>query len=221
MADEIVLLNFWPSCFGARVRIALAEKGINYQYREQNLLQEKSPQLLQLNPINKKVPVFIHNGRPICESLFIVEYIEEIWKDKAPLLPCDPYQRAQARFWADYIEKKCYGFIRRILYSGKEEERKEAKKEFIEMLKVMEGELGDKAYFGGDNFGFVDVSFVPFHSWFYALETFGNFSIGAECPKLLDWAKRCMQRESVAQSLPDPLKMYHYALQMKKRFGVE
>ena len=35
-----------------------------------------------------------------------IEYIDEVWKDKSALLPTDPYQRAQARFWADYVDKK-------------------------------------------------------------------------------------------------------------------
>lgn len=107
MADELILLGFHISMFGMRVRVALAEKGIEYEYREENLLANKSPLLLEMNPIHKKIPVLIHNGKPISESLIIVEYIDEVWKDKSPtLLPSDPYQRAQARFWADFIDKK-------------------------------------------------------------------------------------------------------------------
>ena len=105
MAEEIILLDFWPSMFGMKVRIALTEKGLKYERREENLLN-KSPLLLEMNPIHKKVPVLIHNGKPICESQIIVQYIDEVWKDKSPLLPSDPYERAKARFWADYIDKK-------------------------------------------------------------------------------------------------------------------
>ena len=105
MADEIILLDFWASIFGMRVRVALAEKGLKYEKREEDLWN-KSPLLLEVNPVHKKIPVLIHNGKPICESMIIVQYIDEVWNHKSPLLPTDPYQRAQARFWADYIDKK-------------------------------------------------------------------------------------------------------------------
>lgn len=100
MEDKVVLLDFWPSLYGMRVRIALAEKGVQYEAKEENiLLLEKSPQLLEMNPVHKKIPVLIHNGKPVC-------YIDEVWNHNSPLLPSDPYQKAQAMFWADYIDKK-------------------------------------------------------------------------------------------------------------------
>ena len=105
MAGEVVLLNFWPSLFGLRVKIALAEKCIKYESKEEDL-SNKSPLLLEMNPIIKQIPVLIHNGKPVCESLIIVQYIDEVWNNKSPLLPSDPYQRAQARFWADFVDKK-------------------------------------------------------------------------------------------------------------------
>jgi glutathione S-transferase len=117
MADEVVLLDFWPSVFGMRVRIALAEKGIKYEYKEEGSRNksDKSDLLLKMNPVHKKVPVLIHNGKPVCESVIIVQYIDEVWNDKSPLLPSDPYQRAHARFWADFIDQKvvrlCYLYL--------------------------------------------------------------------------------------------------------------
>ena len=35
--DQVTLLDFWASPFGMRVRIALAEKGVKYEYSEQDL----------------------------------------------------------------------------------------------------------------------------------------------------------------------------------------
>ena len=102
MAYEVVLLGYWRSLFAMRVQIALAKKGIKCEYKDE-YLGNKSPLLLQMNPVYKKIPVLIHNGNPICDSLLIVQYIDKVWNDRSPLLPSDPYQRAQARFWADYI----------------------------------------------------------------------------------------------------------------------
>ncbi|KAG8364812.1 hypothetical protein BUALT_Bualt18G0037600 [Buddleja alternifolia] len=223
MADEVILLDFYCSMFGMRVRIALAEKGIEYEYKEEeNLLDNKSSLLLEMNPVHKKIPVLIHNGKPVCESLIIVQYIDEVWKDNnSPiLLPSDPYKRAQARFWADFVDKKLYDAGRRI-WKEKGEEQEATKKDLIETLKLLEGELGDEPYFGGDNFGFLDVALIAYYSWFHAYETCGNFSIEEHCPKLIAWAKRCMEKESVSKSLADPNKVYDFVLILKKKYGVE
>ncbi|CAH9099127.1 unnamed protein product [Cuscuta epithymum] len=216
--EEVILLDFWPSMYGMRVRIALAEKEIKYEYREEDL-KNKSDLLLKMNPVHKKIPVLIHNGKPVCESTIVVEYIDEVWKDKAPLLPSDSYQKSQAKFWADYVDKKVHDPGMKA-WTSKGEEQEAAKKEFIEVLKVLEGELGEKPYFGGEKFGFVDVSLIGFYSWFYVYETFGHFSIEAECPKLIGWAKRCMERESVSKSLPDPHKVYEFALMLKEKWAL-
>jgi glutathione S-transferase len=101
----VTLLDTRVSPFGMRVRIALEEKGVKYEYSEQDL-RNKGPMLLQMNPVYKKVPVLIHNGKPICESLIAVQYIDEVWNNKPPLLPSDPYQRAQSRLWADFVDNK-------------------------------------------------------------------------------------------------------------------
>jgi len=104
--DEVVLVDFDLSMFCVRVKIALAEKGVEFESRKEDLVNTKSELLLQMNPVYKMVPVLIHNGKPISESLIIVEYIDEVWRDRTPLLPTDPYQRAQARFWADFVDHK-------------------------------------------------------------------------------------------------------------------
>ncbi|KAL8217617.1 hypothetical protein R6Q57_020990 [Mikania cordata] len=216
--SDVVLLDFWPSMFGMRVRIALAEKGIEYEYKEQDLLN-KSPSLLEMNPVHKKIPVLVHNGKPINESCIIVQYIEDVWNDKPPLMPSDPYVRAQARFWADYVDKKVYEGAKKT-WTLKGEEQEKAKEEFIEILKVLEGQIGEKPYLMGETFGYADIALVTFYSWFYTYETLGNFSIEKECPKLIAWAKRCMQRESVSKTLPDSKKVYEFCLQMKSKLGL-
>ncbi|XP_062081611.1 probable glutathione S-transferase parA [Humulus lupulus] len=218
MEDKVVLLDFWPSSYAMRVKIALAEKEIQYETKEENL-PDKSSLLLEMNPVHTMVPVLIHNGKPICESLNIVYYIDQVWSHKSPLLPSDPYQQSQARFWADFIDKKINGLGKRM-WKSKGEEQEAVKKEFIANLKTLEGELGDKLYFGGDKFGFVDLALAPITSWFYSFEICANYSTESECPKIVEWAKRCMERESVAKSLPRPSKIYDFVLLLKKIYGI-
>ncbi|XP_031266557.1 glutathione S-transferase U19-like [Pistacia vera] len=146
MASEVVLLDLLHSPFATRVRIALAEKEVEFESREEDL-SNKSPLLLKMNPVNKQIPVLIHKGKPICESLVIVEYIDEVWNHKSPLLPSHPCLRAHARFWGDYIDKKIYPAGRMLGTSSDHEVKEASKKELIEIFKVLEGELGDKPYY--------------------------------------------------------------------------
>jgi len=100
------------------------------------------------------------------------------------------------------------------LSSGEEHET--WKKELISIFKQLEETLGDKPFYGGDTFGFVHVCLIPFYSWFYTFETYGNFKMEAECPKLIAWANRCMKRKTVSKTLPDEKKLYAVIVEMKK-----
>ena len=108
----------------------------------------------------------------------------------------------------------------RKIWASKGEEQEEGKTEVIGILKQLEEVIGEKAYFGGECLGFVDIVLIGYYTWFYAYETIGNFSIESECPKIMSWAKRCLQNESVSESLPDPKKVCDFVLQMKKKYGL-
>ncbi|XP_038970474.1 glutathione S-transferase U24-like [Phoenix dactylifera] len=217
--DEVVLLDFWTSPYALRVRIALAEKGVAYQHKEENLW-DKSPLLLNSNPVHKKIPVLIHNGKPVAESLIILQYIDEVWSDRCPLLPKDPQQRANVRFWADFFEKKIDA-SGSMTWRVKGEAQVAAKNEFIAQLKLLEEELAENPFFGGETFGYMDIVFISFASWFYSYEKSANFSIEEECPRLMAWKKRCMERESVLKHLPEPEKIYEYMCSIKNKWKME
>ena len=231
MAEEknegLVLLDFWVSPFGQRCRIALAEKGIPYEYSEQELLGTKSDLLLRSNPVHKKIPVLLHDGRPVCESLIILNYLDEAFRpDPAVsssrnklLLPSDPYARAQARFWAAYSDK-IYELGTRLWKLGGEA-RAQARADLLQVLTNLDGELGDKPFFGGEEFGFVDVALVPFLPWLPSYERYGEFRVEEAAPRLAAWARRCAGRESVAGSLHPPEKVDEFITMLKKHYGIE
>jgi glutathione S-transferase len=127
-------------------------------------------------------------------------------------------------YWSVVIQCECkmqvYSVSRRV-WATKGEEQEAAKKEYFETFKILEGELGDKPYFGGETFGFVDIALVTFYSWFYVYESFGNFSMEAEFPKIMTWVKRCMQKESVAKTLPDQKKVYGFVEDLRKKLSLD
>lgn len=102
---EVKLFGFWASPFAIRVLWALKLKQVAFDECVEEDLVNYSSTLLQYSHAQKRTPILFHQGRPIAESLVILEYIDETWKQKA-LLPQDTYDRAKARFWAKFVDDK-------------------------------------------------------------------------------------------------------------------
>ncbi|KAE8777156.1 putative glutathione S-transferase [Hordeum vulgare] len=224
--SEVVCVDFWANLFGMRVLIALRELGVSFKYIEEDLcVRERSDLVLRMNPVHRMVPILIHHGRPICNSINILEYIDEVWGHRQEtqaggtrLLPIDPLHRAYARFWADFVDNKVFGAEMSLFKSKGEEEKEAAKEELIRQLGQLEEVLGDQRFFSGDEFGFLDVVIIPLSSMFRAYEQQGKFDLEVECPKLMRWEKRCKERESVKSTLPDEEEVY---MMHKKWYGIE
>ncbi|KAJ0879999.1 putative glutathione transferase [Helianthus annuus] len=109
----------------------------------------------------------------------------------------------------------------KIIITSKGEEMKKVVEKFLGYLKVLERELGEKPYFNGESFGFVDIALISYYSHIIADGTLGNFSIEKHCPKLHVWATQCMKRESVWKTLADPNKIYESLVAYRKKIGVD
>jgi glutathione S-transferase len=108
---KLVNADRCPYC--ARVRIALAEKGVDHEVVEVNL-RERPDWLYALNPPSGKVPV-LQNGFDLPESEVIMAYLDDLYPDPA-LLPSDPAERARARLlvyrFDDLLGDHYYAFRR-------------------------------------------------------------------------------------------------------------
>ncbi|XP_048332628.2 probable glutathione S-transferase [Ziziphus jujuba] len=202
MAD-VKLHGAWASPFSCRVVWALKLKGVPYENIEEDLPNNKSKLLLQYNPVHKKIPVLVHGGKPICESMIIIEYIDETWLQN-PLLPSDPYQRALARFWVKFAEDKSSVVWTLLRSSG--EEREKAKNESLEVLKTIEEHgLGDKKFFGGEEIGIVDIAFGWMSLWLGVIEEIVGVKLleAHLFPRLYAWTKNFKEVPVIKQNLPD------------------
>ena len=93
-----VLNHGWRSSASRRVRLCLAEKGLQFESVLVDLtrMQHHSPEYLKLNP-NGVIPLLIlPDGRSLYESGTICEYLDETYPTP-PLRPDDAYSRAEMR----------------------------------------------------------------------------------------------------------------------------
>ncbi|KAJ7566873.1 hypothetical protein O6H91_02G122700 [Diphasiastrum complanatum] len=80
--DSVKLLTLRASPYAMRAILALEAKGVKYELIEEDL-SAQSQLWLESNPVYKKIPVLLHGGKAIPESLFIVLYVDEAWPERA------------------------------------------------------------------------------------------------------------------------------------------
>ncbi|XP_020528179.1 glutathione S-transferase U10 [Amborella trichopoda] len=218
-SGEVKIIGLWASSYCVRIEVALKLKGISYEYIDEDL-SNKSPLLLQLNPIHKKVPVLLHNGKTIAESLIILEYIDETWPDLPALLPKDPYERALLRFWANFFDSKLSGSGRTIFITEGEEQEKEVAvlKENLNVLENgLKKDFGDKKSFcNGETPGYLEVVMGPSFFWLKILEDVSRAKLidHKNTPFLFSWLTEFCEFGVAKDALPDQAKLVAFA---KKR----
>ncbi|XP_058193333.1 glutathione S-transferase U17-like [Rhododendron vialii] len=220
--SDVKVLGAPPSPFVNRVQIALNLKHVDYEFLEETF-GYKSELLLKSNPIHKKVPVLIHGGKPVCESLVIVQYIDEVWIDGPGILPSDPYDRATARFWAAYVDDKWWPTLRGLTNAEGEEAKAAALEQVMEGIILLEDAFAKcgkgKDFFGGDTIGYLDIALGGFLGWLRAAEKMTDLKIldATKTPGLFGWAHRFGSNAALKDVIPKTEKIVELAKMLTAR----
>jgi len=163
----------WFCPFAQRSWIALLEKGVDFEYKEQDPY-DKTPEFLAINP-RGLVPALVHDNQVVIESGIINEYIDEAWPDKNPLYPpmSESMLRAQTRISLDFMGKKIVPpFI--TLHRSKDPGEKEAAVESLSAAieEFFKSASSDGPFYSGGKFGIIDIALAPFIA---RMEILGEF----------------------------------------------
>ena len=172
-----------PYC--ARVRIALAEKGIEYETVEVDL-DDRPAWIYEKNPLGR-VPVVEEDTFVLPESAVINEYLEERYPEPA-LWPADPAERAFGRllvFRFDQLSKPYYALRR---------DEEGARERFDAELAKLNAALDARPYLSGREFGLADIAYVP-----WILRARDRLDVDLHPHAALgDWLERLAARPSIA-----------------------
>jgi glutathione S-transferase len=188
-----------PMSTATTVHWTLEELGIPYEAVRVNL-QDAADKKRKLGPVNPnlKVPVLVHDGTAIFESVAIQIYLGETFGVDKGLYPAPGPERGTAMkwlVWANVSLGEAVSRWRRNTSDDVEAELrnaavgKQARAEIDTLLGMLDRELGDGPYILGDAISVVDFHLGSFMLWLQF--------IGIDLkpfPKVATWAERCGKR---------------------------
>ncbi|WP_394850774.1 maleylacetoacetate isomerase [Pendulispora brunnea] len=203
------LYTYWRSSSSYRVRFALQVKKIAYESVAVNLRQgeQHGDEHRERSPTGY-VPCLFIDGRPVVESVAIIELLDELFPDP-PLYPRDPWARARVRAMVEVINAGTQPLQNLVVLErlGPDPEvRKEWAKHFntrglasVERLMTLhekEGVEGRFAY--GDTLTAADLFLVP---QMYSAQRFGVDL--SPFPRAVAAAEAALSTEAAQAAMPE------------------
>jgi maleylacetoacetate isomerase/maleylpyruvate isomerase len=202
------LYNYYRSTSSWRVRIALALKGLAYDYRPVHLLkkEQSTPDYIAASGTGLVPMLVLDDGERLHQSLAIIEYLDETVPEP-PLLPRDALGRARVRALAQDIaceihplnNTRVLGYLTGTL-GASDEQRTAWIHRWIEGgLAAVERQLAAQpsTFCHGDTPGLADCALVP--------QIFGAQRFQARLdafPNVMRVHAACMSLEAFATTQP-------------------
>lgn len=177
-----------------RVRIVLAEKGVNVEIVYVDA-QNPPEDLLELNPYGN-LPTLVDRDLVLYDSQVIMEYLDERFPHP-PLMPIDPVSRGRSRMTLNRIQRDWDTLVEKLTQAGQDSSRES--KELQESLTVVSPIFEQKAFFMNDEFSLMDCSVAPI---MWRLSEYGII-LSTLAKPLRDYANRLFSMESFISSLSE------------------
>jgi len=193
----------------ARVRIALAEKGLTdrVSFEQVDVVggAHRQPEFLKKNP-TAAVPVLeLADGACISECSAITEYLDHL--DNDPVLTGkSAKERAQIAMMqrraesglleavSDYFHNATDGLGPDLEVNQTPEWGQRQRDKALKTMRYLDGVLQNQSYVAGDTFTVADITTIAG----LAFADFAKVDIPAECAALQSWRARVSERPSVA-----------------------
>lgn len=219
MTDTLELFSAQVCPYAHRSRLALAEKGLSFTLSEIDL-SDKPQRFLDISPYGK-VPALSHNGQTVYESAIVNEYLNDAFPTP-PLMPDDPYRKAQARIWIDYFDNRFLDLYYDALENKDRSKDDEYREKIATGFRFIETEglaklSGSGPYWLGSELSLVDLAYYPFLERLPAWTHHRGIDIPQDCTRLKTWFDAMRERPSVREIANPP---EYYIDRYRKYAGV-
>jgi len=209
---SLVLLGGSVSPFVRKVRVALTEKGLDFQHEQVNPFAPPEG-YRDISPLGK-IPAFKDGDKSLCDSSVICAYLEKKYPTPA-LYPSDPYDYARTLWVEEFMDGGVtpivgptvfFPLVLKPLFAGKQEPEaadvaaaeQTWKEKATPLLEYLEKQLGDNEFFVGPKLTIADISVAsilvnPRHAGFAPERK--------RFPKLRAFLDRMWSRPSFKQTL--------------------
>lgn len=153
-----------------RVRIFLAEKGIEVPYEELDMMKGalKTPEFVKLNRFQRVPVLILDDGTPIAETMAICRYFDET-KPEPALFGTGARERAIVEMWNRRMELNLMLYVAqafRHLHPAMAQLEvpqvaawgEANKPRALETLQIMDQELAERPYIAGNAFSVADIT---------------------------------------------------------------
>lgn len=200
------LISATPSPYARKVRIALAEKGIEFELITE-VPWDSTTQTPRYNPLEKLPILLLEDSGSVYEASYILEYLE-LKHPTPPLVASDIDQRLAARKLEVISDGVCDAVVltfferRRPLDCQSSEWSARQRRKIEGGVREMARLIADRPWAVGNSFGLGDIAVGT--ALGYLTVRFAEFDWRSLYPYLAAFSDRLEQRPSFAMSRPVP-----------------